>query len=155
MIKKFENYNNDSLNKDIIDSASVINSTSPEGDVYQHKLEFVLPYHENELINTRKYYKDSYDMIDHSFKFTKFENDFGSLGGGLLRREIVTSGIVYDGKLYRNNEYRLSDFWKRSRRENKPLYVLKFVSSKNGVNRYSEEGLEKLKRLYPDLCYKK
>lgn len=140
MIKKFENYISDSLNKDIIDSASIINSTSPEGDVYQHTLEFVLPYHENELINTRKYYKDSFDMIDHKFKFTKFENDFGSLGGGLLRREIVTSGIVYDGKLYRNNEYRLSDFWNRSKRENKPLYVLKFVSSKNGVNRYSEEG---------------
>jgi len=43
----------------------------------------------------------------------------------------------------------------KSKKENKPLYVLKFVSSKNGVKRYSEEGLEKVKEMYPDLVYKK
>jgi len=55
MIKKFENYINNDLNKVVIDSASVtvIESTTPDGDVYQHTLEFVLPYHENELIDDK------------------------------------------------------------------------------------------------------
>jgi hypothetical protein len=51
MIKKFENYIQDDLNKLAIDSVSVIESTTPDGDVYKHTLEFVLPYHENELID--------------------------------------------------------------------------------------------------------
>ena len=153
MIKKFENYVSDSLYKEVIDSAAVI--IFEAGDIYKHTLEFVLPYHENEVIDTKKYYKGAWDMTNYKFKFTKFESDFGSLGKGLVKREIVTSGIVYDGKLYRNNEYDLGTFWSKSKRENKPLYVLKFVSSKNEVKRYSEKGLDKLKELYPELIYKK
>ena len=155
MIKTFESYINDSLNKEIIDSASVINFTAPNGDTYQHILQFVLPYHENELISTREYRSGVYDMKDHKFKFTKFENDFGSLGGGLVKRSIVTAAIVYDGKLYRNSQYDLSTYWSKSKREDKPLYVLKFVTIKNGKKAYSQEGLDKMKEMYPDLVYKK
>jgi hypothetical protein len=154
MIKKFENFSDDSLNKEVIDSASVIDFTAPNGDTYQHILQFVLPYHENDLIDTKKYYKGVYDMIEQKFKFTKFENDFGSLGKGLVKRTIVTSAIVYDGKLYRNSEYDLGTFWSKSKRENKPLYILKFVSIKNGNKAYSQEGLDKIKEMYPDLLYK-
>ena len=153
MIKKFENYVSDSLNKEIIDSISVIETTTPNGDVYQHTLEFVLPYHENDLIVTKKYYKGAWDMVDYKFKFTEFENKFGGLGRGLVRRELVTSGLVYDGVFYRGGD--LNVYWSKSKREKKPLYVLKFVSSKNGIKRYSEEGLETIKELYPDLMYKK
>lgn len=154
MIKKFENFSDDSLNREVIDSASVINFTNPSGDIYQHILQFVLPYHENDLIDTKKYYQGVYDMIESKFKFTKFENDFGSLGKGLVKRTIVTSAIVYDGKLYRNSEYDLGTFWAKSKRENKPLYVLKFVTIKNGNKAYSQEGLDKMKEMYPDLVYK-
>lgn len=153
MIKKFENFSDDS-NKEVIDSTSVIDFTAPNGDTYKHILQFVLPYHENDLIDTKKYYKGVYDMIEHKFKFTKFENDFGSLGKGLVERTIVTSAIVYDGKLYRNSEYDLGTFWSKSKRENKPLYVLKFVTIKNGNKAYSQEGLDKMKEMYPDLVYK-
>ena len=38
MIKKFENYIEDDLNKLTIDSVSVIDFTTPDGDVYQHTL---------------------------------------------------------------------------------------------------------------------
>jgi hypothetical protein len=153
MIKKFENYVSDSLNKEIIDSISVIETTTPNGDVYKHTLEFVLPYHENEVIDTKKYYKGAWDMVDYKFKFTEFENKFGGLGRGLVRRELVTSGLVYDGVFYRGGD--LNEYWSKSKREKKPLYVLKFVSSKNGIKRYSEQGLETMKELYPDLMYKK
>jgi hypothetical protein len=153
MIKKFENYVSDSLNNEIIDSISVIETTTPDGDVYKHTLQFVLPYHENEVINTKKYYKGAWDMVDYKFKFTEFENKFGGLGRGLVRRELVTSGLVYDGVFYRGGD--LNEYWSKSKREKKPLYVLKFVSSKNGIKRYSEEGLETMKELYPDLMYKK
>lgn len=155
MIKKFESYVNDSLNKEIIDSASVINYTAPNGDTYQHILQFVLPYHENELISVKKYRDQRWDMQDHKFKFTKFESDCGGLGGGLLNRSITTSAAVYDGKFYRGNEYRLLDLWSKSKREDKPLYVLNFVTTKNGKKAYSQEGLDKMKEMYPDLVYKK
>jgi len=153
MIKKFESYVSDSLNKDAIDSASVIESTTPDGDVYRHTLEFVLPYHENEVIDTKKYYKGAWDMTDYTFKFTEFENKFGGLGKGLVKREIVTSGLVYDGIFHKGGD--LNKYWSKSKKENKPLYILKFVSSKNDVKRYSEQGLETMKELYPDLIYKK
>ena len=153
MIKKFENYVSDSLNKEVIDSVSVIESTTPDGDVYKHVLEFILPYHENEVISKKKYYKGSWDMVDYKFKFTEFENKFGSLGTGLLKRGLVTGGLVYDGVFYRGAD--AYDYWSKSKREKKPLYVLKFVSSKNGVKKYSEEGLETLKELFPELIYKK
>jgi hypothetical protein len=155
MIKKFENYIEDNLNKEIIDSASVINFTAPNGDTYQHILQFVLPYHENELIDKRDYREGVYDMTDYKFKFTEFENKFGGLGKGLVRRSIVSSGIIYDGKLYRNDQYDLGNFWRKSKKENKPLYVLKFVTIKNGTKAYSEEGLEKIREMYPELIYKK
>jgi hypothetical protein len=163
MIKKFENYINNDLNKVAIDSASVIESTTPDGDVYKHTLEFVLPYHENKVIDTKKYYKGAYDFIDYTLKFTKFENDIGGLGRGLVQREIITSGFVYEGIFYRNDRnarlgggpFDQGSYWAKSKKENKPLYVLKFVSSKNGVKRYSEEGLETVKQMYPDLVYKK
>jgi len=160
MIKKFENYFSDSLNKEIIDSVSVIESTTPDGDVYKHTLEFVLPYHENVVIDTKKYYKGAYDFVDYTLKFTKFENDFGGLGKGLVLREVVTSGFVYEGVFYRNarlggGPFDKGSYWAKSKKENKPIYALKFVSSKNGVKRYSEEGLKKVKELYPDLVYKK
>lgn len=38
---------------------------------------------------------------------------------------------------------------------NKEIIDSKFVSSKNGIKRYSEEGLETMKELFPDLVYKK
>ena len=160
MIKKFENYIEDDLNKIAIDSASVIESTTPDGDVYKHTLEFVLPYHENEVIDTKKYNKGMWDMVDYTFKFTEFENKFGSSNKGLVKREIVTSGLVYDGVFYRGGNlgggpFDHGSYWAKSKKENKPLYVLKFVSSKNGVKRYSEEGLEKVKEMYPELVYKK
>lgn len=155
MIKKFESYVNDSLDKEVIDSASVINFTAPNDDTYQHILQFVLPYHENELISKRDYQVGVYDMTDHVFKFTEFENKFGGLGTGLVKRTIVSSGIVYDGKLYRNNQYDLGTYWRKSKKENKPLYVLKYVTIKNGIKSYSEEGLEKVKKMYPELVYKK
>jgi hypothetical protein len=154
MIKKFENYIEDSLNKEAIDNASVINFTAPNGDTYQHILQFVLPYHENELISKREYRSGVYDMTDHVFKFTKFEKEMGGLGGGLVRRSIVTGAIVYDGNLFRGNQYRLSDYWIRSKKENKPLYILQFVTIKNGRKAYSEEGLQKMKEMYPELVYK-
>jgi hypothetical protein len=115
----------------------------------------ILPYHENELVGTKKYQKEVYDMVDHTFKFSQFEKDFGGLGTGLVKRTITTAAIVYDGKLYRNDQYDLGTYWSRSKKENKPLYVLKFVTIKNGEKRYSEEGLQKLKEMYPDLVYKK
>ena len=156
MIKKFENYIEDDLNKVAIDSASVIESTTPDGDVYKHTLEFVLPYHENEVIDKKVTYKGMWDMKEYRFKFTEFENKFG----GLVKREIVTSGLVYDGVFYRGGNlgggpFDHGSYWAKSKKENKPLYVLKFVSSKNGVKRYSEEGLEKVKEMYPELVYKK
>jgi len=154
MIKRFENYTDD-IDKNVIDSSSVINFTTPTADTYQHILEFVLPYHENELIDTKKYYKGVYDMVDQTFKFSKFENDFGGLGKGLVKRSVMTSAIVYDGKLYRNDQFDLLTYWSKSKKENKPLYVLKFVTIKNGEKRYSEEGLQKVKEMYPDLVYKK
>jgi hypothetical protein len=156
MIKKFENYIEDDLNKLAIDSASVIESTTPDGDVYKHTLEFVLPYHENEVIDKKVTYKGMWDMKEYRFKFTEFENKFG----GLVKREIVTGGLVYDGVFYRGGNlgggpFDHGSYWAKSKKENKPLYVLKFVSSKNGVKRYSEEGLEKVKEMYPELVYKK
>jgi hypothetical protein len=156
MIKKFENYIEDDLNKVAIDSASVIESTTPDGDVYKHTLEFVLPYHENEVIDKKVTYKGMWDMKEYRFKFTEFENKFG----GLVKREIVTSGLVYDGVFYRGGNlgggpFDHGSYWAKSKKENKPLYVLKFVSSKNGIKRYSEEGLEKVKEMYPELIYKK
>jgi hypothetical protein len=160
MIKKFENYIEDDLNKIAIDSASVIDFTAPNGDIYHHTLEFVLPYHENELIDRKVTYKGAWDMIEHKFKFTEFENKFGGLGKGLVQRGITTSGLVYDGVFYRNGNlgggpFDHGSYWAKSKKENKPLYVLKFVSSKNGIKRYSEEGLEKVKEMYPELIYKK
>lgn len=154
MIKKFENYISDSLNKKIIDESSVINFTTPNGDTYQHILQFVLPYHENELIDSIKYNKGAYDMIDHKFKFSEFENKFGGLGTGLVKRTITTAAIVYDGKLYRNDQFNLGEYWKKSKEENKHLYLLKFVTIKNGKKAYLQEGLDKLKEMYPDLVYK-
>jgi hypothetical protein len=76
------------------------------------------------------------------------------------KRGIVTSGLVYDGVFYKGGDvgggpYDEGSYWAKSKKENKPLYVLKFVSSKNGVNRYSEEGLEKVKEMYPELVYYK
>lgn len=153
MIKKFENYVSDSLNKEVIDSVSVIESTAPNGDVYKHVLEFVLPYHENEVINKKKYLNGSWDMVDYKFKFTEFENKFGGLGTGLLKRGLVTGGLVYDGVFYKGGD--LNTYWSKSKNEKKPLYILKFVSSKNEVKKYSEEGLETLKELFPELVYKK
>lgn len=155
MIKKFENFTDDDLNKEVIDSSSIINFTAPNGDTYQHILQFVLPYHENELISTKEYTSGAYDMKDHKFKFSKFENDFGSLGRGLVKRSIVTSAIVYDGKLYRNDQYDLGTYWSKSKKENKPLYVLKFVTIKNGNKAYSQEGLDKMKEIYSELAYNK
>ena len=160
MIKKFENYIEDDLNKVAINSVSVIESTTPDGDVYKHTLEFVLPYHENEVIDIKKYNKGMWDMVDYTFKFTEFENKFGSSNKGLVKRGIVTGGLVYDGVFYRGGNlgggpFDHGSYWAKSKKENKPLYVLKFVSSKNGVKRYSEEGLEKVKEMYPELVYKK
>jgi hypothetical protein len=160
MIKKFENYIQDDLNKLAIDSVSVIETTTPDGDVYKHTLEFVLPYHENDLIDRKVYYKGMWDMVEHKFKFTEFENAFGSLGKGLVKREIVTSGLVYDGVFYKGGNvgggpFDEGSYWAKSKKENKPLYVLKFVSSKNGIKRYSEEGLEKVKEMYTELVYYK
>ena len=57
--------------------------------------------------------------------------------------------------LYRNGQYDLGTYWSKSKKENKPLYVLKYVTIKNGEKRYSEEGLIKMKEMYPDLVYKK
>lgn len=154
MIKKFENYIEDSLNKEAIENASVINFTAPNGDTYQHILQFVLPYHENEVIDKKKKWAGYEYLYDYKFKFTEFENKFGGLGTGLVKRTITTSAIVYDGKLYRNDEYDLGTFWRKSKKENKPLYVLKFVTIKNGRKAYSEEGLQKMKEMYPELVYK-
>jgi len=123
MIKKFENYIEDDLNKVAIDSASIIESTTPNGDFYQHTLEFVLPWHENELIDRKVTYKSSWEIIEHKFKFTKFENNFGSLGKGLVKREIVTSGLVYDGVFYRGGNlgggpFDHGSYWAKSKKEN-------------------------------------
>jgi hypothetical protein len=155
MIKKFESYIEDSLNKEAIDNASVINFTAPNGDTYQHILQFVIPYHENVVIDRKKKWAGYEYLYDYKFKFSDFEKLFGSLGGGLVKRTITTAAIVYNGILYRNDQYDLIEYKSKSKKENKPLYVLKYVTIKNGVKAYSEEGLEKLKEMYPDLVYKK
>ena len=157
MIKKFENYTSDSIDKETIDSASVINFTAPNGDTYQHILQFVLPYHENEVIGRTKEYipkGTAWDVSRPIFKFDKFEKDFGSLGTGLVRRSVVTSAIVYDGKLYRNDQYELITYRNKSKRENKPLYMLKYVTIRNDRKEYSQEGLDKMKEMYPEFVYK-
>lgn len=160
MIKKFENYKD----RETIDNNSIIEFKYPNGDEYIHTLQFVLPYHENILIKkgVMKTFKGSaYEVkTGEKFKFDKFESDFGGFGAvayhrGLVKRSISGSAIVYDGKLYRNDEYELYTYWNKSKREEKPLYVLKYVTTKNGIKRYSEEGLKKVKDMYPELVYKK
>lgn len=94
-------------------------------------------------------------MTDYKFKFDEFEKDYGSIrNGGLVKRTIFTSGIVYDGVLYRNDQYNLLEYRHKSKRENKPLYVLKFVTIKNGQRAYSERGLGLMKEKYPEFIYK-
>jgi hypothetical protein len=95
MIKKFENYINNDLNKVAIDSASVIESTTPDGDVYQHTLEFVLPYHENELIDRKVTYKGMCDMIEHKYKLTELNSNEFRFNKTMTKR-MISNKIIND-----------------------------------------------------------
>lgn len=145
------------IDKAAIDSASKIEYISPDGDVYIHTLEFILPYHLNFHVKRTSYAINgcSYDFYHNEFTFDKLEADIGNLGNGILKREVITSGIIYDGILYRNDEYDLLEFIQKAKTENKELYVLKYVSEKNGIKRYSKNGLLKLKEKYKEFKYDK
>lgn len=41
--------------------------------------------------------------------------------------------------------------WFKSLRENIPFYVLKYVTIKNGEKRYSEDGLNQVKKEFPEI----
>lgn len=41
----------------------------------------------------------------------------------------------------------------KSNKENKKLYVLRYVTIKNGIKHYDENNLIKLKQKYPELSY--
>lgn len=154
MIKTFENYKDDILNKEAIDSASYIESSWPNGDKYQHYLQFVLPYHENEVTFGKSYTLkgSAYEIRKSKSTFGKFESEI-RFGGGKLMRSVSKPGIAYDGKVM--HEYDFGNLLVLSKKENKPLYSLIYVTIKNGIKRYSEKGLEELKAEYPEFLYNK
>lgn len=70
-----------------------------------------------------------------------------------MKRDLKYSRFVYNGKAS-NIDDDFGTYWGRSKRENKPIYLLRYVSTKNNQKRYSEEGLDLLRKKYPELSYK-
>lgn len=151
MIKKFESYSEDMNNKEAIDSVAYVENKLPNGDVYQHELVFVIPYHENTILSTKDYTSrgSAYDIKKHEFKFDEFEKSLN-----LLKRDIKHSRFVYDEKVSEPNDD-FGTYCGKSKREGKPIYLLRYVTTKNGQKRYSENALELLRKKYPELRYDK
>lgn len=154
MIESFQRYTNDLENKKIIDDNAYLDNTYPNGDRYQHILQFVIPYHQNKVINTSVSYSKgtSYEIEKKELKFDSFDKNFGGLGSGLVRRTSLRSSQVFEGKIYVNSD-NFNENWFRSLRENIPFYVLKYVTIKNGEKMYDEKGLEEVKKMFPELIY--
>ena len=138
-------------NKEAIDSVAYVENKLPNGDLYQHELVFVIPYHENDVLSSKSYTSSgsAYDIKKRKYKFDEFEKDLN-----LLKREIKHSRFIYDGRLSEPNDD-FGTYWGKSIREKKPIYLLRYVTIKNGQKRYSENALELLRKKYPELRYDK
>ena len=157
IIESFKNYSEDLENKRVIDENAYIDNTYSNGERYQHILEFVIPYHENKTISIDKQKSvkgSAYEITKSKLKFDDFEKKFGGLGTGLVRRTSVRSTYVFQGQVKVNSDD-FNEDWSKSLRENIPFYVLKYVTIKNGEKRYSEDGLNQVKKEFPEIIYRK
>lgn len=154
-ILKFEDFNKDTLNSSVIKENSYIKREYEGGLVYEHTLQFVLPYHLNKIVKQGKEKRirsSAFTVKNDVLLFDDFSSKAGGLGSGYLRRSSVMSAYVYKGKININSD-KFTDDWFESLRENIPFYRLIYTTIKNGNKMYSEKGLEKLKEEFPEYVF--